>query len=139
VRTTSFWKKLSSGTLIFKRLEKQINYKSYTFRDRPFNLQGEGWGWGLWFFFRLEIFFRTTRELGYLFFYFFPEFNIRLYDKNSESYYFFSSTKIRIFFLQHWESEYFFLEKKHNPPPHQVKWSFPKISIEKSNNIEEYY
>jgi hypothetical protein len=29
---------------------------------------------------------------------FFPEFNIRLYDKNSESDYFFSSTKIRIFF-----------------------------------------
>jgi hypothetical protein len=28
-----------------------------------------------------------------------PEFNIRLYDKNSESEYFFSSTKIRIFFL----------------------------------------
>jgi patatin-like phospholipase/acyl hydrolase len=28
------------------------------------------------------------------------------------------------FFQQHWESEYF-LEKKHNPPPIQVKWSFP--------------
>jgi hypothetical protein len=28
----------------------------------------------------------------------FPEFNMRLYDKNSESDYFFSSTKIRIFF-----------------------------------------
>ena len=39
---------------------------------------------------------------------FFPEFNIRLYDKNSESdYLFFSSTKIRIFFL----------EKTHTPPP----------------------
>ena len=31
----------------------------------------------------------------------------RLYDKNSESDYFFSSTKIRIFFQQNWESEYF--------------------------------
>ena len=48
---------------------------------------------------------RTTQELEYLFFLsrkaqiFFPEFNIRLYDKNFESdYYFFSSTKIRIFF-----------------------------------------
>ena len=30
--------------------------------------------------------------------YFFPEFNIRLYDKNSESDFFFSSTEIRIFF-----------------------------------------
>ena len=57
------------------------------------------------FLFRSEIFFRTTRELEYLIFLlrkariFFPEFNIRLYDKNSESdYLFFSSTKIRIFF-----------------------------------------
>jgi hypothetical protein len=45
--------------------------------------------------FRSEFSFLTTRELEYLFF---PEFNIRLYDKNSESDYFFSSTKIRIFF-----------------------------------------
>ena len=29
---------------------------------------------------------------------------------------FFSSTKIRLFFQQHWESEYFFLEKNHNTP-----------------------
>jgi hypothetical protein len=33
---------------------------------------------------------------------FFPAFNIRLYDKNSESDY---------FFQQHWESEYFFRKK----------------------------
>ena len=69
-------------------------------RDRPFNLQG---GYG--FLFRSEIFFRTTQELEYLFFlsrkaqFYFPEFNIRLYDKNSESEY---------FFQQHWESEYCF-------------------------------
>jgi hypothetical protein len=30
---------------------------------------------------------------------------------------FFSSTKIRIFFQQHWESEYFCLEKKPYPTP----------------------
>jgi hypothetical protein len=48
--------------------------------------------------------FRTTQELEYLFIlsrkaqFFPPEFIIRLYDKNSESDYFFSSTKIRIFF-----------------------------------------
>jgi hypothetical protein len=59
-------------------------------RDRPFNLKG---GYG--FLFRSEFFFRTTQELEYLFFLlrkvrnFFPEFNIRLYDKNSESDYFF--------------------------------------------------
>jgi hypothetical protein len=47
--------------------------------------------WGYGFLFRSEICFRTTRELEYYFFLsciariFFPEFNIRLYDKNSES------------------------------------------------------
>jgi hypothetical protein len=40
---------------------------------------------------------------------FFPEFNIRLYDKNSESdYFFFPPPKSEYFFQQHWESEYFF-------------------------------
>ena len=81
---------------------------------------------------RPEFFFRTTRELEYLFSLsrqarnFFPEFNIRFYDKHSESdYLFFPPPKSEYFFQQHWESEYF-LEKKHNPPL-QVKWSFPKI------------
>ena len=49
-------------------------------------------------------------------FIFFPEFNIRLYDKNSESnYFFFPPPKSEYFFQQHWESEYFF----------QVRWLFP--------------
>ena len=70
-------------------------------RDRPFNLKGGG---GDGFLFRSEMFFQTTQELEYLIFLshiaqiFFPEFNIRLYDKNSESDFFFSSTKSRIFF-----------------------------------------
>ena len=80
-------------------------------RDRPFNLKGGG-GYG--FLFRSVIFFRTTRELEYLFFFvakrefFFPEFNIRLYDKHSESNFFFPPPKSEYFFQQHWESEYFF-------------------------------
>jgi len=38
----------------------------------------------------------------------FPEFNIRLYDKNSESdYFFFPPPKSEYFVQQHWESEYF--------------------------------
>ena len=51
-----------------------------------------------------NFFFRTTQELEYLFFcrakheFFFPNFNIPLYDKNCESEYLFPSTKIRIFF-----------------------------------------
>ncbi len=70
------------------------------------------------FLFRSEFFFRTTQELEYLFFLsrkagiFFPEFNIRLYDKNSESNYFvFPPPKSEYFFQQHWESEYFFRKK----------------------------
>ena len=83
--------------------------------ERPFNLKGGG-GYG--FLFRSEIFFRTTRELEYLFFMsskalmFFPEFNIRLYDKNSESdYLFFPPPKSEYCYQQHWESEYFFRKK----------------------------
>ena len=57
---------------------------------------------------------RTTQELEY----FFPEFNIRLYDKHSESdYIFFSSTKIRIFFSATLGIRIFFLEKKTYPLP----------------------
>jgi hypothetical protein len=54
---------------------------------------------------RSEFFFRTTQKLEYLFFLsretriFFPEFNIRLYDKNSESdYFFFLHQNQNIFF-----------------------------------------
>ena len=71
--------------------------KCHVIRDRPFNLQGGGRG-GYVFLLRSEIFFRTARESEYFLFLwceardFFPEFNIRLYDKNSESDYFFSST-----------------------------------------------
>jgi hypothetical protein len=57
------------------------------------------------FLFRSEFFFRTTRELEYLFFLsrktrnFFPEYKIRLYDENSESdYYFFLHQNQNIFF-----------------------------------------
>jgi hypothetical protein len=70
---------------------------------------------GYGFLFHSEFFFRTTRELEYLFILsrkariFFPEFNIRLYDKNSESdYFFFLSTKIRIFFSATLEIRKFF-------------------------------
>ena len=56
-----------------------------------------------------NFFFRTTQELEYLFF---PEISIRLYDKNSESdYFFFPPPKSEYFFQQHWESEYFFRKK----------------------------
>ena len=87
--------------------------------------------------FRSEIFFfRTTQELEYFFFVaqsaiFFPIFNFRLYDKNSESYFFIPPPKSEYFFQQHWESEHFFLEKNHNPPL-EVKWSVPKCGLKKT-------
>jgi len=44
---------------------------------------------------------------------------------------FFSSTKIRIFVQQHWESEYFFRKKNITPPPLEVKWSVPHENCRK--------
>ena len=81
-------------------------------RKGPTILLAEG-GYG--FLFRWEHFVRTTRELEYLFFLsqiLFPEFNIRLYDKNSESYYLFSSTKIRFFFFTSIGNQNIFFRKK---------------------------
>ena len=86
-------------------------------RDRPFNLKG-----GLWFFVQFRIFFLDNTRVRILIFFvaqsakFFPEFNIRLYDKNSESdYFFFPPPKSEYFFQQHWESEYFFRKKNITP------------------------
>jgi hypothetical protein len=69
-----------------------------------------------------EIFFRTRQELEYLFLlscnFFFPELNIRLYDKNSESdyrYIFFLHQNQNIFF-SNIGNQNIFLEKKHDPP-----------------------
>jgi hypothetical protein len=82
-------------------------------RDRPFNLQG---GYG--FLFRSEIIFRITRELEYLFILsrkarnFFPECNIRLYDKNSESGYFFFLHQNKNIFFSNIGNQNTFLEKK---------------------------
>ena len=86
-----------------------------TLRDRPFNLKG---GYG--FLFRSEFFLRTTQELEYLFSMsrnFFPEFNIRLYDKNSESDYFFFLHQNQNIFFSNIGNQNIFLEKNHNPPP----------------------
>ena len=72
-------------------------------RDRPFNLQRGG----VWFFVSFRNLFSDNTSYNIIFLslkagILFPEFNIRLYDKNSESdYYFFPPPK----------SEY--LKKKH--------------------------
>jgi hypothetical protein len=93
-----------SSSEVFFFVQKEIKSQGLV-RDRPFNLKG-----GVMVFcFVQHFFFRTTQELEYLFFLlnksqiFFPEFNIRLYDKNS--------TKIRIFFSSNNGNQYFFRKK----------------------------
>ena len=103
-----------------KRKRKKLREGNSILRDRPFNLHG--------FLFCSEIFFRTTRELEYLFF---SEFNIRLYDKNSESDYFFSSTKIRIFFSATLGIRIFFFRKKNIAPP---PWKLNSPSLNSSSS-----
>ena len=78
---------------------------------------------GYSFLFRSENLFRTKQELECLLYLsrkarnFVPEFNIRLYDKNSESDYFFFAPP---------KSEYFTRKKNITPSPSlQVKWSVP--------------
>ena len=89
-------------------------------RDRPFNLKGGGI---MVFCFIQKFFFRTTQELEYLFFLsriarnFVPQFNIRLYDKNSESDYFFFLHQNKNIFFSNIGNQNIFLEKNHNPPP----------------------
>jgi hypothetical protein len=59
-----------------------------------------------------NIYFFLSRKAQF----FFPVFNIRLYDKNSESdNFFFPPPKSEYFFQQHWESEYFFRKKPYPP------------------------
>ena len=77
---------------------------------------------GLWFFVSFRNFFSDNTRVGiFIFFvvqsakFFSPEFNIRLYDKNSESDFFFPPPKSEYFFQQHWESEYFFRKKTYPP------------------------
>ena len=91
-----------------------------TLRDRPFNLKG--WGYG--FLFRSEIFFLdNTRVRIFIFFVaqsaiFFSRIQHDVIWQKLWIRFFFSSTKIRIFFSATLGIRIFFLEKNHNLPPH---------------------
>ena len=84
-------------------------------RDRPFNLKEGG---GLWFFVSFRNFDSDNTRVRIFIFYvapsakFFPEFNIRLYDKNSESYYFFFLHQNQNIFFSNIGNQNIFLEKK---------------------------
>ena len=80
-----------------------------TLRDRPFNLQGGGYG-----------FFRTTQELEYLFS---QNLTLGYMTKTLNQIFFFPSTKIRIFFSATLGIRMFFIESK--------KMTEKKISIGK--------
>ena len=92
-------------------------YLCFDLRDRPFNLKGGGGGVMVFCFVQNYFFSDNTRVR--IFFYlsrkarnFFPEINIRLYDKNSKSDNFvFPPPKSEYFFQQHLESEYLFRKK----------------------------
>ena len=93
----------------------------YQYCDRQVQEIRRGGGYG--FLFRSEYFFRTIQELEYLFLLsrkaqiFFPKFNIRLYDKNSESDYFFFLHQNQNIFFSNIGNQNIFLEKNHNPLP----------------------
>ena len=95
-------------------------------RDLPFNLKGGGGGAAVLVFCFVQKFFSDNTRVR-IFIFVVAEFNIRLYDKNTESdYFFFPHQNQNIFFSNIGNQNIFlFLEKKHNPPPFQVKWSFP--------------
>ena len=105
--------------------------KTNTVKGPTINLKGGG----LWFLFRSEIVFQSTRELEYLFFcrakckIYFQNTTLGYMAKTVNQIFFFSSTKIRIFFFSNIGNQNIFLKKKNitPPPPLQVKWSFPKM------------
>ena len=83
---------------------------------------------GLWFFVLFRIFFPDNTRVRIFIFLFFPEFNIRLYDKNSESdYFFFLHQNQNIFFSNIENQNIFFKKKAITPLPPQVKWSVPYV------------
>ena len=69
----------------------------------------------------INFFCRAKRE------FFFPESNIRFYDKNSESDFFFPPPKSDSFFQQHWESEYFFRKKTHDVHVHSIQFQLYQL------------
>ena len=88
---------------------------------------------GLWFFVSFRIFFGLHESQNRFFLSRkarkkFPEFNKRLYDKNSESYYFFFLHQNQNIFFSNIGNQNIFLEKNHNPSL-QVKWSFPQVFL----------
>jgi hypothetical protein len=118
-----------SYSLFFLKSRRNLPFP-FNFRDRPFNLKrggvmvfcfvqklffGQHKSWNINFFCRAKReFFPQNLTLGYM-------------TKTLESdYYFFSSTKIRIFFSATLGIRIFFLEKNHTPP---LKLNGPSLNM----------
>ena len=86
-------------------------------RDRLFILQGGGYGF---FSFRI-FFFRQHKSQNIYFFcrakreFFFLNLTLGYMTKTLNHIFFFPPPKSEYFFQQHWESEYYFQKKNHNP------------------------
>ena len=98
-------------------IEIYVKSRGLVLASPPLGTAHLTWRGGYGFLFRSEFFFRQHEILFFLSRkarFFFPEFNNRLYDKNSESDYFFSFTKIRIF-VSATLGIIIILERNHNP------------------------
>jgi hypothetical protein len=109
-------------------------------RDRPFNLKG-----GLWFFVLFRIFFSDNTIVRILFFLsrkarnFLQILTLDFMTKTLNQIIFFSLHQNQNIFFSIIGNQNIFLEKNHNPPPLQVKWSFPKKSVNFTpSNIESH-
>ena len=91
-----------------------------------------GGGYGVFF---IQNFFFGHHELEYLFFLlpkprnYFQEFNIRLYDKNSESDYNFCSPPKSEYFFSNIGNQNIFFRKKSPPPPPPWKLNGPSLRV----------
>ena len=105
-----------------KEMEQMEIMQRKLLRDRPFNLKGGGGGYV--FLFRSECFFRTTRELEYLFFlsrqreFFFQNSTLGYMTKTlNQIFFFFLHQNLNIFFSNIGNQNIFLEKKTHNPPP----------------------
>ena len=106
---------MSQRSVLILHREKSLftNWHESCVRDRPFNLKGGGGG-GLWFFVSFRIFYSDNTRVRIVFF---SDFHIRLYDKNSESDYFFFLHQNQNIFFSNIGNQNIFLETPPPPPP----------------------
>ena len=101
------------GTRKMCRIVQDVVKLRFYIRNQPFNY--------VFFLFRILFFHNTSLNIFFFFVVqsaiFFPEFNIRLYDKNSESHFFFFPPPKSEYFFSNIGNQNIFLEKKHSLSP----------------------